>query len=492
MRSLALFALAVSFSFLHFSAATAATKPGCNTDETIGIRQTNVSPPTVVSLSRLSPFDTISNMTSFTFRLVFSEAVIKLNNSFIGVYNPTTLLLGNTVVQQVNDRTFDITLDNVSGYGAMQVFVYDSLGAIRDLSGNTMPLTRTVSNIFIKNSVPRFNRNSTGIPITICGNSSFTRLDSILNTFDGDIQQRIDWTLRRNPRGRITGLPAQRILPGNQSVSPTSITYTPPTGFSGLDTVFVQVSDGLSSDSIFVAFQVLPQPALGGITGASTACVGEQKSYTATGISQGIWSINNWSTGDPSIASINQNGVLRALRSGNTTVRFEIGDPNGCAQTAQLPISVFPIPAKPTITRDLGATVLKTNITTGIQWFDAGIRIQNATQQEFSPGKHGRYSLTQTLNGCTSAPSDEYLFVESSFAYPNPARDVLNVQLPSDKQKMAIVQIADISWRVLMEKEVQLNKGQTLVQFNILNLSKGIYRLIIKTENNEYKQFAKE
>lgn len=494
MRSLIHMAIAISSLFLLPQSGSAAIK--ANTASTLQVPGNNVQrdlvPPSVSALSRRSPYDTISNMTSFTFRLVFNEPVIKLNNSFVGVYHPTTLLPGNTIIQQVNDRTFDIRLDNVSGYGWMQLYVYDSLNAIRDLQGNTLPLQRYTSNLFVKNAVPKFNNNSTSIPITLCGNTTYTKLDSILSTFDGDSQQRIEWTIRRAARGRVNGLPAQRLLPGNQSVQPANASYTPPAGFTGLDTVFVQVSDGLSTDSLFVAFNVLPQPALGGISGASTACVGEQKQFSTTGTSQGVWAFKSWSTNDPSLATIDQNGVLRAKKSGTAIVRFDIADPNGCAQFAQQSITLYPIPAKPSISRDLGSVILKANINTGIQWFDAGVRIQNATKQEFTPGKHGRYSVTQTLNGCTSAPSDEFLFVESSFAYPNPARDVLNIQLPSDKQKMAIVQIADISWRVLMEKEVQLNKGQTLVQFNILNLSKGIYRLIIKTENNEYKQFAKE
>jgi len=494
MRSLIHIVIAMFSLFLLPTTGSAAIKasnvssyqvPGNNA-------QRDLAPPAVTNLSRRSPYDTISNMTSFTFRLVFNEPVVKLNNSFVGVYHPTTLLPGNTIVEKINDRTFDIILDNVSGYGWMQLYVYDSLGAIRDLQGNPLPLERFISNRFVKNAVPKFNNNSTSVPITLCGNTSFTKLDSILSTFDGDSQQRIEWTIRKAARGRVNGLPAQRLLPGNQSVQPANASYTPPAGFTGLDTVFVQVSDGLSTDSLFVAFHVLPQPALSGITGATSACIGEQKQFSTIGTSQGVWAFKNWSTNDASLATIDQNGVLRAKKSGNAIVRFEIADPNGCAQFAQQTITVYPIPAKPSISRDLGATVLKTNITTGVQWFDAGVRIQNATKQEYTPGKHGRYSVTQTLNGCTSAPSDEFLFVESSFAYPNPARDVLNVQLPSDKQQMAIVQIADISWRVLMEKEVQLNKGQTLVQFNILNLSKGIYRLIIKTENNEYKQFAKE
>ncbi len=494
MRSLIHIAIALFALFLLPTIGSTAIK--ANTASAYQVPGNNIqkdlAPPAVANFSRRSPFDTISNMTSFTYRLVFNEPVVKLNNSFVGVYHPTTLLPGNTIVQQVNDRTFDITLDHVSGYGWMQLYVYDSLGAIRDLQGNALPLQRFTSNLFVKNAIPKFNNNSTSIPITLCGNTSFNKLDSILSTFDGDSQQRIEWTVRRTARGRVNGLPAQRLLPGNQSVQPTNASYTPPAGFTGLDTLFVQVSDGLSTDSLFIAFNVLPQPALNGITGATSACVGEQKEFSTVGTRQGVWAFKNWSTNDATLATIDQNGVLRAKKSGTATVRFDIADPNGCAQFAQQTITVFPIPAKPSISREFGATELKANITTGIQWFDAGVRIQNATKQEFTPGKHGRYSVTQTLNGCTSAPSDEFLFVETSFAYPNPARDVLNIQLPSDKQKMAIVQIADISWRVLMEKEVQLNKGQTLVQFNILNLSKGIYRLIIKTENNEYKQFAKE
>ncbi|HAK13066.1 MAG TPA: hypothetical protein DCO78_14890, partial [Chitinophagaceae bacterium] len=97
-------------------------------------------------------------------------------------YHPTTLLPGNTIVQQVNDRTFDITLDHVSGYGWMQLYVYDSLGAIRDLQGNALPLQRFTSNLFVKNAIPKFNNNSTSIPITLCGNTSFNKLDSILST----------------------------------------------------------------------------------------------------------------------------------------------------------------------------------------------------------------------------------------------------------------------------------------------------------------------
>ncbi|WP_188814521.1 alkaline phosphatase PhoX [Hymenobacter cavernae] len=66
--------------------------------------------------------------------------------------------------------------------------------------------------------------------------------------------------------------------------------------------------------------------------------------------------------------------------------------------------------------------------------------------------------------------------------YPNPATDELTLELPSDRQEVATLQIVSVIGRqVLVEKAVKLTQGANQLKLPVNSLSSGQYILLIKT-----------
>jgi hypothetical protein len=75
--------------------------------------------------------------------------------------------------------------------------------------------------------------------------------------------------------------------------------------------------------------------------------------------------------------------------------------------------------------------------------------------------------------------------------FPNPAKNILNVQINAGNEK-ATIQIIDMSGRKVKEEKITLN-GTTTVSVDINNLPKGTYNLLLKGSSiNEQKKFVKE
>ncbi len=81
---------------------------------------------------------------------------------------------------------------------------------------------------------------------------------------------------------------------------------------------------------------------------------------------------------------------------------------------------------------------------------------------------------------------------ENLFISPNPVKDVLNVQSKNLKQEKVLVQIVDITGKIIMSKQQQLSVGENIVTINIATLSKGIYSLVIVGSDSQSIQFVKE
>jgi len=81
---------------------------------------------------------------------------------------------------------------------------------------------------------------------------------------------------------------------------------------------------------------------------------------------------------------------------------------------------------------------------------------------------------------------------ENLFISPNPVKDVLNVQSKNLKQEKVMVQIVDITGKIIMSKQQQLSVGENIVSINIATLSKGIYSLVIVGSDSQSIQFVKE
>lgn len=77
--------------------------------------------------------------------------------------------------------------------------------------------------------------------------------------------------------------------------------------------------------------------------------------------------------------------------------------------------------------------------------------------------------------------------------FPNPATDVLQLQLPSAARSTATISITDMMGRVLQTSTVQLAEGNNANSISIYHLTPGTYQLIIVNgEEKQAKTFIKQ
>ena len=76
--------------------------------------------------------------------------------------------------------------------------------------------------------------------------------------------------------------------------------------------------------------------------------------------------------------------------------------------------------------------------------------------------------------------------------FPNPAQKELQVQIPATISGEAVLQVQDISGRILKEQTIQLNNSLFSTSINTTDLSKGIYLLVLRHgDEKETKKFIK-
>jgi hypothetical protein len=136
-------------------------------------------------------------------------------------------------------------------------------------------------------------------------------------------------------------------------------------------------------------------------------------------------------------------------------------------------------------------------VTSDMFTFYAQVSAQDGTDTDSTPG-----------NGtcCTATEDDELVFEifpttsqpligqngtnvsnESSFLigkiYPNPATNLLNIELESNEERAAFLQIINASGQSYLQKEMALERGQTALKIEVQNLPRGVYFLKVETEN---------
>ncbi len=100
--------------------------------------------------------------------------------------------------------------------------------------------------------------------------------------------------------------------------------------------------------------------------------------------------------------------------------------------------------------------------------------------------KDGKITYSNTLNVLFGSKNDILLIS------PNPVKDVLNVQIKSNKQEKVLIQIVGFEGKIAKQKQQQLQVGENVFAINITSLSKGIYSLVIIGSKNQATQFIKE
>lgn len=83
--------------------------------------------------------------------------------------------------------------------------------------------------------------------------------------------------------------------------------------------------------------------------------------------------------------------------------------------------------------------------------------------------------------------------LQVSALYPNPVSDVLNYSLTSDYEQEVIISITNVLGQEIFYQTMQIDKGINTLNFNVNQLSQGIYFLNIKddTKTEVHKKFEK-
>lgn len=210
-----------------------------------------------------------------------------------------------------------------------------------------------------------------------------------------------------------------------------------------------------------------------------TVCDGTSVTLNATGGVSYLWS----------------NGALQGIPfTPHATTYFTVTVTNsdGCTATDDLIVNVNPIPITPFITQQ--GDTLFSNYATGNQWCNMQGAIVGATAQSYTISASGNYYLIETIDGCSSLPSnlftayslhiDEAEKINSMFIiYPNPVENLIEIDA-KDNNKYA-VEIVDV-----MDRMVYKSTLSKKIIINVSNFSNGIYLVKIFTEKTTFVKWV--
>ncbi len=176
--------------------------------------------------------------------------------------------------------------------------------------------------------------------LTICENAPAVSLTSLLAIVDSDARQMETWSLfSPPPNGSV--ISSFYATSNGGLLSPPGGSYTVASGFSGLDSFIVKISDGISFAYDTITVMVTPIPVIAPITGPTTVCQLASIHLTedSTG---GTWSVANAN------ASVSSSGLVTGSAAGTDIISYTIG--NLCGTSNQLyTVTINPLPDAGTI-----------------------------------------------------------------------------------------------------------------------------------------------
>lgn len=319
--------------------------------------------------------------------------------------NGTTFCLGgvDTLISSANTGN-QWYLNGAAITGAINASFYATSAGNYSLTTNNGTCTSLQSSatLISVNSLPSQPTISNSRPLTFCNGDS-TILSS--NANNGN-----QWYLNGSAISNATAVNYIVKASGNYSVVTTN-------------------SNGCSATSTAVTITNNPIPTTPTIVskGSTTLCQGGIDTLISNAASGNQWFMNGTAISGATSLNYIANG------GGNYTVAVTA---NNCTSAVSntLVIVVNPIPSTPSVTSKNalsfcqgGADSLQSDALTGNQWLLNGIAIRTATGTNYVATTTGNYSVTTTINGCTSPASSAISIVVNALpAKPSITRDVNN------------------------------------------------------------------
>lgn len=177
-----------------------------------------------------------------------------------------------------------------------------------------------------------------------------------------------------------------------------------------------------------------------------------------------------------------------------TTTYTVIGtDAGGCQNTDSVTITVLGNPSLPSIVKGNDTLYCTPASYAAYQWYFNGSPISGATSPTYVYTQNGTYyvevfnalgcSSVSTTIGINDVGINEISNTLMANIYPNPAHQELNIDLYSQSPNTIIIELIDISGRLVLSEQYQISIGLNKKQINIDQVQKGLYMLKLSSEN---------
>ena len=184
-------------------------------------------------------------------------------------------------------------------------------------------------------------------PLNLCIGASATSINSIMAITDVSHGLTEHWVVSSAPlHGTLGGFSATGVSTGS-IVTPSGLTYTPATGFTGTDAFIIQISNGQDSTITTVNVTVNPMPSA--ITGTTTICIDVSTTLNASPAG-GVWS----SSVVPIAPVVYATGVVTGVTAGASIITYTTAP--GCISTTYVTVDSLPLPITGTLNVCSGLT----------------------------------------------------------------------------------------------------------------------------------------
>ncbi|MEN9394505.1 MAG: hypothetical protein RL362_726, partial [Bacteroidota bacterium] len=187
-----------------------------------------------------------------------------------------------------------------------------------------------------------------------------------------------------------------------------------------------------------------------------------------------------------------------ALTEANITESLEIWSSRDCGETWQLRTTISGldlVTAGASAAAFVPNTILQPETgaaVSGAQWQQKSVTIPSTYETDnvrfkfiFKSSEYSNNFYLDNINVSGTVSVNEFAKQNTMVVYPNPAGEVLNVQLPLNGQVYSTAQVLDLSGRVVMTQAIN---GMSNIQINTSVLPAGMYVIQVRGEGGVMNQ----